>query len=141
VRSFKSLFGVAGALIPISYCGYLLYYFLDLSGSAEEVKDNGLGPTVLGLGVVAALFCIPLFFKIMKLFRGPGSPRSGGSAPTSDDGDDDDGGAAADAIIARYMARKAAEEAAAPAPARPASQSTGPQSAGPARRPSFGRKS
>ena len=132
MRSFKSLLGVAGALVPISYCGYLLYYFLNLSGSAEEVENNGLGPTVLGLGVVAALFCIPFIFKIMRFFRGPGSPRSGGGAPTSNEGDDDDGGATADAIIARYMARKAAEEAAAPA----RSQSTGP-----ARRPSFGRKS
>lgn len=132
MRSFKSLLGVAGAFVPISYCGYLLYYFLDLSGSVEDVENNGLGPTVLGLGVVAALFCIPFIFKIMRLFRGPGSPRSGGGAPTSDEGDDDDGGATADAIIARYMARKAAEEAAAPAR---------PQSAGPARRPSFGRKS
>lgn len=133
MRSFKALFGVAGALVPIGYCGYLLYYFLDLSGSVEEVGNNGLGPTVLGLGVVAALFCIPLLFKIMKLFRGPGSPRSGGSAPKQDDGDDDDGGAAADAAIARYMARKAAEDAA-PA-ARPTQQRSNPSG-----RPSFGRK-
>jgi hypothetical protein len=135
MRSLKSLFGVAGALVPIGYCGYLLYYFLDLSGSVEEVKNNGLGPTVLGLGVVAALFCIPLIFKIMRLFRGPGSPRSGGDAPKYDDGDDDDGGAAAEAAIARYMARKSAESATTALAPRPAQQSGGP-----AKRPSFGRK-
>lgn len=135
MRSLKSVFGIAGALVPIGYCGYLLYYFLDLGGSVQEVEDMGLGPTVLGLGVVAALFCIPLIFKIMKLFHGPGSPRSGGGAPNYDDGDDDDGGAAAEAAIARYMARKSAEDAISAPAARPTQQRSNPSG-----RPSFGRK-
>ena len=136
MRSLKSVFGVVGALVPILYCGYLLYYFLDLSGSVKEAWDTGLGPTVLGLGVVALLFCIPLAWKLIKAMSGPRWPSSGGrpnAPPGHGDDDDDDGGAAADAIVARYLAQRSAEAAAAPAP-RPA------QSGGPASRPSFGRK-
>jgi hypothetical protein len=132
----KSVFGVAGAVIPIGYCGYLLYYFLDLSGSVKDAWDTGLGPTMLGLGVVALLFCIPFVFKLVRLFGGPRSPRSGGGAPADDDDDDDARAAAADAIVARYLAQRSAEAASNPPPAISAQQSGGPAS-----RPSFGRKS
>jgi len=52
----KSEFGVIGALVPILYCGSLLYYFLDFSGSVQEAETDGLGPTLLGLGAVGLLF-------------------------------------------------------------------------------------
>lgn len=130
----KSIIGIGRALLPVLYCGYLFYYFIDVGGSVQGIKDIGLGPTVIGLGAVGLLFCLPLIWKIVRTFRGPRAPKSGGGAPIKDD--DDDGGAAADAIIARYMARKAIEDAlpsaAAPRPAAP--------SGGPAKRPSFGRK-
>ena len=139
VRSFKSVSGVIGALIPVLYCGGLLYYFLDVAGSVQEAEEIGLGPTVLGLGAVGLLFSIPLILKVLRLFRGPRAPGSGGDAPRDNDDGDDDGGFDADAAISRYMARRASEAAAAtPAPAsapRPA-----PKSGGPAGRPSFGRK-
>jgi hypothetical protein len=139
VQTFKSVFGVARALGPVLYCGYLAYYFFDAGGSVQGIQDIGLGPTVLGLGAVGLLFCIPLVMKIVRMFRTPRAPGSGGSAPTHD-GDDDDGGAAADAAIARYMARKAKEDAS----AKPSTNTVSPrpvqQSSGPARRPSFGRK-
>ena len=45
MQSLKSVFGVIGALVPILYCGGLLYYFLDLSGSVHEAQTLGLGPT------------------------------------------------------------------------------------------------
>jgi hypothetical protein len=132
VERFKSIYRVAGAAVPILYCGYLLYYFFDVGGSIDGVRDVGLGPTVIGLGAVALLFSIPFLLKVVRLFKNPPSPRSGGGMPGTDGDDDDDGGAAADAIIARYMARQAAEAAsAAPAPA--------PKMSGPAK-PSFGKK-
>ena len=136
MRSLKSIFGVAGALAPIFYCGYLLYYFLGVSGSVKEAWDIGLGPTVLGLGVVALLFCIPLIWKLLKMFSGPRWPGSASrpNAPPGHGDDDDDGGAAADAIVARYLAQRSAEAA----PNTPAARA--PQGGGPARRPSFGRK-
>jgi len=135
VRALKSVFVVIGALVPILYCARLLYYFLDLSGSVQEAESMGLGPTVLGLGTVGLLFCIPLTMKIIRIFAGRRSPGSGGrggpDAPRHDGKDEFD----ADAMIARYMARRSAEDApcspAAP-PAHNDSETT--------RRSSFGRK-
>jgi hypothetical protein len=134
LRTFKSVFDVAKALLPVLYCGGLLYYFLGVGGSVQGIKDIGLGPTVLGLAAVGVLFCIPLALKIARLFRGP-RLGSGGGAPKDKDNDDDDGGAAADAAIARYMAWKSTE--AATGASTPAPR---PVSGGPARRQGFGRK-
>ncbi len=139
VQTFKSVFGVARALGPVIYCGYLAYYFFDAGGSVQGIQDIGLGPTVLGLGAVGLLFCIPLVMKIVRMFRTPRASGSGGSAPAHD-GDDDDRGAAADAAIARYMARKAQEDASAKPSTGALSARPIQQSSGPARRPSFGRK-
>ncbi|HKU55121.1 MAG TPA: hypothetical protein VJP60_07135 [Rhizomicrobium sp.] len=129
MRTFKSVFGAMGAIMPILYCGSLLYYFLDLSGSVEEAKTDGLGPTLLGLGVGGLIFCIPLVFKIVRIFTRPPSPGSGPDAPGRDDGFD------ADAAIARYMAQRSAEAASGSPAARPAHQGGGT-----ARRPGFGRR-
>jgi len=131
MRNFKSAFGLMGALLPILYCGYLLYYFFDLSGSVEEVKTNGLGPTVLGLGIVGLLFCIPLIFKLVRLFAGPRSPGSG-RGPDAPAGDDKDG-FDADAAIARYMAQRSAEDS-------PNAPIASPARGGSARPSGFGRR-
>ena len=140
MRTFKSIYGLAQAIVPVLYCGYLLYHFLDVGGSVQGVQDVGLGPTVIGLGVGAVLFCIPLILKLVRFFGGPRSPRPRGDAP--DDGDEDDGAAAADAIIARYMARQAAEaQSEAKSKTQPGASFARPaqKSGGPAK-PSFGRK-
>ena len=129
MRTLKPVFGVIGALVPIIYCGYLLYYFLDLSGSVQEATADGLGPTALGLGIVSLLFSIPLIMKVVRILARPRSPGSGGDAPARDDGFDPD------AAIARYMARRSTEPAPNPPAARPAQEGGGP-----ARRPGFGRK-
>ena len=50
--TFKSALGVIAALVPIVYCGGLIYYFLHVSGSFQAAQDDGLGATVVGLGVV-----------------------------------------------------------------------------------------
>jgi hypothetical protein len=97
----KSWFGLVGAVLPVAYCGGLLYYFLDFSGSVGQAKAIGLGPTLLGLGIVGLLLCIPLLIRIVRLVaRSPGR-------------DDDTNGFDADAVIARYKANQAA------APERP----------------------
>ncbi|GAA0563338.1 hypothetical protein GCM10008942_09720 [Rhizomicrobium electricum] len=120
VRDLKSFFGVGSALLPILYCAGLLYYFLDLSGSVQEAEEVGLGPTVLGLGVVGLLFSIPLIIRVVRLVgraraRGPGDDEPG-SGRTVD----------ADAAIARYKARQAEERdrtPVAPPPRTPAPRS------------------
>lgn len=120
--SFKSVFGVFGALLPVVYCGSLLYYFLDLSGSMDEAVTNGLGPTVVGLGAVGLLCCIPLLIKVVGMFSGARA-RGRASAPTQEPEGEFD----ADAVLARYMAK---QSNAAPAP----------EGGTPAARTTFGRK-
>jgi hypothetical protein len=130
VEALKSVFGVVRVSVPVLYFGGLLYYFFDVGGSVQGVKEIGLGPTMVGLGAVTLLFCIPLVIKLVRIFAGPRSPGSGGGST----GDDDDG-FDADAVVARYMARQSAEAATKPSSARPA-----PGGGGPVKRPGFGRR-
>ena len=130
MRTLKSRFGVMGAIVPILYCGYLLYYFLDLSGSMQEAETDGLGPTLIGLGAVSLLFSIPLIMKVVRIFAGPRSPGSGPDASAGDD----ESGFDADAAIARYMAGRSAD-AAPNAPSAPPAHRGGP-----AKPSGFGRK-
>ena len=133
MRSLRLVFGVIAALVPIVYCGYLVYYFLGVSGSVTEAKAIGLGPTLLGLAIVGLLFCIPLIIRIVRIFARPHSPGSGGrpDRPPHDGGPGFD----ADAVVARYLARRSGE-----ADHGSPTTSPAPDSSGPARRPSFGRK-
>jgi hypothetical protein len=133
VRTLKSRLGVMGVLVPIFYCGSLLYYFLDLSGSMQDAEKDGLGPTLIGLGAISLLFSIPFIMKVVRILARPRSPGSGGG-PDASTRDDEDG-FDADAAIARYMVRRSAE-AVPNAPAVPPAREGG----GPARRPGFGRK-
>ena len=130
MRTLKSTFGVMGAFLPMLYCGGLLYYFLDISGSVKEATDSGLGPTLLGLGIAGLLFFIPLILKVVRLFARPRPPGSGNGPDVP--AHDDEGGFDADAAIARYMAQRPVEAASnAPAPA---------PKGGMAGRPGFGRR-
>ena len=137
MQTVKSVFGVTRALLPVLYCGGLAVYFLRVSGgSMEGINTIGLGPTILGLGAVGFLFCIPLIMKVMRIMPGPRPPISGGGPPK-----DDDDGFDPDAAIARYMASKRAAEAAPGTPApRPAPKNSGYQSSGPAKPAGFGRR-
>jgi len=132
MQAMKSAFGLLRAVVPVLYCGGLLYYFLGF-GSMQDLMADGLGPTVLGLGAVGLLFCIPLILKVLRILRGSASPGSGKGpgAPT----DEDENGFDADAAIARYMAWRSTE-AAAGFPAAPAA----PEGGKAALRPTFGRK-
>ena len=130
MRTFKSVLIVIGALMPVLYCGTLLYYFLDISGSLKNAKSIGLAPTLVGLGVVGLLFCIPLVLKIVRIFSGPRSPGSGPDASARDD----ESGFDADAAIARYMAQRSPQTVPGSAAVRPTF------GGGAARRPGFGRR-
>ena len=135
MQNLKTIFGVIGALVPVLYCGGLLYYFLDVSGSMDEAATMGLGPTLLGLGAIGLLFSIPLLIKVVGMFVGPRSlgsgRRAGPDATTPDSKDAFD----ADAVLARYMANRSAETTAGSMAASPAHDGGTP-----ATRPSFGRK-
>jgi hypothetical protein len=111
MASVKSVFGMVGALIPICYCAGLAYYFFGVSGnSLQGATALGLGPTILGLGAIGLLFCVPLLIKLVRL--GAPAPSRGKPARVSEDdaGEPFD----ADAALARYMARKAAEGGSSP---------------------------
>jgi hypothetical protein len=134
--TLKSVLGVIGGLVAVLYCGGLLYYFLDLSGSVHEAEEIGLGPTLVGLGAIGLLFCIVLIVRIIRIFfAGPRLPGSGGRSRPDASTHDGDGGFDADAVLARYLARRS-PEADAGAPAAPPA----PEGGGPTIRPSFGRK-
>jgi len=135
MRNLKSVFGIAGAVVPILYCGGLLYYFLDLSGSMREASEIGLGPTVLGLGAVSLLFSIPLIIKVVRLFARPRTPGSGGGSDKPDE--DDKNGFDADAAIARYLASRS-QEVVPSAPPTPPARKIG--AAPIVTRPGFGRR-
>ena len=123
--------GVIGwllALVPVAYIGFFLWHFMGVGGnSMEGIVGIGLGPTVLGLSIVALLFLIGPLIKLIRVAsranRVPGaSVKVGDDLPATEGFD-------ADAAFARYMSKRdespaVAEEA---APAEP-------------RRPQFGRK-
>jgi hypothetical protein len=137
--TLKSVYRLIVVLVPVVYCGWLLYYFLNLSGSVQEAVAEGLGPTLVGLAAVGVLFLIlfivMIVVMIVRIFAGPRSPGSGGRGGPDASTPDDEGGFDADAVLARYMARRSAEAA----PGSPAAPPA-PEGGGPARRPSFGRK-
>ena len=135
MRELKSGFGVIGTLVPVLYWGGLFYYFFDVSGSWHDAQENGLGPTLLGLGAVGLLFCIPLMVKLVRIFLAARTPGSGGHRGPNASTHDGEAEFDADAVLARYMARRSAEAAPDSAVAPPAHEGGGP-----ARRPGFGRK-
>jgi len=128
----KAVVSVIGGLIAVLYFGGLLYYFVDNAGSIADAQAIGLGPTLLGLGIIGLLFCIALIVKVARLFFMPGASGTparrdaGSSTRESDDAFD------ADAVIARHMARRPAAQVS--APAAPAPQGPTDQS------PTFGRR-
>jgi hypothetical protein len=124
----KSFVDRSRVLLPVVYCGGLLWYFVDFGGSVQEAAASGLGPMVLGLGAIGLLFSVPLIIKAVRLLAKLPAFRSGPER-------DDDGGFDADAAIARYKAQKMED----PAPSNPPIAPRRPQG-GPAPRASFGRR-
>lgn len=105
MRTIKLAIGIVLALVLVVYSGTLFFYFLDTAGSAQGSVDLGLGPTLLGLGTVGLLLCIPVVWKLLRALQTPRSraPRAGAPVPDAAPAFD------ADAALARYLARKTAE--------------------------------
>jgi hypothetical protein len=131
--TFKNAWGIVVGLIPVLYCVGFLIYFTNVEGFTGVPVGNQLGPTIIGLGVVAMLFSIPVILRIARLFRAPPAPANDArrtaevfaDAPSDFD---------PDAAIARYMAQRAAAESA----GTPAADGDSPPPQPP--RPAFGRK-
>lgn len=138
MQSPRSIIGLAGTLLAVIYCGGLIYYFIDKTGSVEVAQAVGLGPTLFGLGAIGLLFCVALAVKFIKIFPGPKPPASGGdgnSGPGGSGGSPAESMVDADAVIARYLASRPGG-----APAGASSASSGTPPGGIERRQSFGRK-
>jgi hypothetical protein len=124
----RSVVAWLAALVPVAYIGFLLWHFMGVGGnSMEGVVGIGLGPTVLGLSIVALLFLIAPLVRLIRAVSGtnrvPGASLKVGDDLPATEGFD------ADAALARYMGERG--EAPAPVEERPAA---------PAPRPQFGRK-
>ena len=112
------------ALIPVVWIGYLLWHFAGVGGNtAQGIVGIGLGPTVLGLSIIALLFLIGPLVKLIRAASGgnriPGAGvKVGDDLPTTEGFD-------ADAAFANYMSKRAegpppaVEEVPAAAPVRP----------------------
>lgn len=116
------------ALIPVGYIGFFLWHFMGVGGNtAEGIVGIGLGPTVLGLSIIALLFLIGPLVKLLRVASGanrvPGASLKVGDDLPATEGFD------ADAAFARYMTKRADG---------PAPVEDRPDAAVP--RPQFGRK-
>ncbi|MBN8806974.1 MAG: hypothetical protein J0I47_01860 [Sphingomonas sp.] len=137
MKSTKTMLGLAFALVPILYCGGLVYYLnaaprhvegvLGVPGGATGGMTQQIGPTVLGLGALGVIFAFVFVLKLMRAATGK-TPEVAAADSASDEGEPFD----ADAALARYMARKAAGTI--DAPAAPTSEAAVPAPRG------FGRK-
>lgn len=134
MQPLKRVFRLFSTLFAVLYCGYLVHYFLHICGSFEEAKREGLGPTIVGLSIVGAIFLFVFLVQLVLIFVAWRSPRTAERTFRHND-DDDDNGFDADAVIARYMARQAAEAATNPSSVPPRNEGGGPP-----KRPGFGRK-
>lgn len=132
--SMKGTGALIAALVPIAYCGAMVYYFFGVGGgSVQGVTAMGLGPTVLGLGALGLLFMVPLIVKMIRLTTA--TPATG-AKPRFADIPVEEEAFDADAALARYLARKAeAREG-----FQPVADVTTDIDASPAIRPTFGRK-
>jgi hypothetical protein len=102
----KGAGALIAALVPIAYCGAMVYYFMNVGGgSVQGVTAMGLGPTVLGLGALGLLFMVPLVVKLVRLTTT--SPPAKGAKPRFANMPVEEEAFDADAALARYLARKA----------------------------------
>ena len=118
--SAKAVLGV----IPVIWFAGLAIYLYRVNQAGGGRAQKRLLATIIGLGAISLLLCIPLVIKLVRLASGTPAKPKGAKAPADAARGDFD----ADAVIARYLEKKAAGEASFEVP----------DSA--ARRPAFGRK-
>ena len=80
--SMKGAGALIAALVPIAFCGAMIFYFFNVGGgSVSGVTALGLGPTMLGVGAIGLLFVVPLFARLIRVATTP--PASGGRSMPS----------------------------------------------------------
>lgn len=106
MRNLKPGLGILGAVIPVLYCGGLLYYFSNVESFTGVPVGDVLGPTKLGLAVVGLLFLLALAWKIWRLASQPAAPGPGKSSRSFDALPEERSDFDPDAAIARYLAKR-----------------------------------
>ena len=106
MRTTKSFLGLIPALLPILFCGGLLFHLNQVRTAAYGLLDNVLGPTMIGLGAIGLGFLVIFAMKLRRHLTPPAPPKTGPEgleAALEETKSDFD----ADAALARYMARRA----------------------------------
>ncbi|HSX55986.1 MAG TPA: hypothetical protein VLG14_11860 [Sphingomonas sp.] len=120
--SVKALLGI----VPVIWFAGLAIYLYRVNQAMGQAVQQQLMPTIIGLGAVSLLLSIPLIIKLVRLASGTAAkPKAKAPSGANDSvqGDFDP-----DAVIARYLKKKAAGEASFEVPDHAAP------------RPTFGRK-
>ena len=102
MRLIGGAFSWVSVLVPVIYIGAMLWYFMGVGGnSVDGIVGIGLGPTVLGLGVVGLILTLPVLIKILRVVSGtdrvPGTGAKAGEPSAESQGFDPD------AALANYM--------------------------------------
>lgn len=103
--SAKTVLGI----IPVIWFAGLAIYLYRVNTALGGMAQQQLLPTIIGLGAISLLLSIPLVLKLVRLASGtPAKPKAKTSSGAEDAtrGDFDP-----DAVIARYLEKKAAGEA------------------------------
>jgi len=102
--SAKTVLGV----VPVIWFAGLAIYLYRVNTALGGMAQQQLLPTIIGLGAISLLLSIPLVLKLVRLASGttakPKAKISGADDAARGDFD-------ADAVIARYLEKKAAGEA------------------------------
>ena len=113
----KTLLGI----VPVIWFAGLAVYLYRVNQSLGGMAQQQLLPTIIGLGAISLLLGIPFVIKLVRLASGTAKPKPSGDTEARGDFDPD-------AVIARYLEKKASGEASHEVP-----DSVAP-------RPTFGRK-
>lgn len=119
---FRSAFGIMSSCLAVLYFGGLIYYFTKGGSALDSAMASGLGPTLIGLGILGLIAFGILLFRIVRAFMPAQKTVVYSSADRLDDAPQSDFDP--DAAVARYLERKIAQQAASsaggdPVPPRP----------------------
>ncbi len=112
MESARKWVSLLAGLLPIAYCGGLVWYFTDMGGLNNPILSQELKPTIIGLALVGLVFIAMFAFRVWRANSGPGSDTGEPGEPkprgfvSALDQDDDVDHSNADAMIARYLAQR-----------------------------------
>lgn len=118
MQSWRDRIGLLGALVPIVWFAWLIWYFIDMGGLSDPFLSEELRPTIFGLAILELILVVVLGWRVRRVvFRMPPDDESGRPNRHTPRGPDESGSSAeTDAMIARYLAQRNEPAPAAVAP-------------------------